>query len=323
MTTVPDTVSEGIGGWLQRSMPLVALLLLMALFSFLSPRFLSVDNLANVAVQSSHIGLIAIGMTLVIATGGIDLSVGSVLALSICVAGLAMAPAEVGGAGLSHVTGWCIGLATGALAGAVNGWLISGLGLSPFIATLGMMSIARGVANVLTDGMPVEDVPEAALALGSTSIAGMPWSVLLWAGLAAVGGLVLGWTRLGRYACAMGSNEEALRLSGVRIGPWKTALYVLSGLLSAAAGLIFLGRVSNAQPSAGFGFELDAIAAVVIGGASLMGGRGSMTGTVVGVVLMGVLRNGLVLMDVSAFWQQLVIGIVVVVAVLLDRWRSA
>ncbi|MEB3203697.1 MAG: ABC transporter permease, partial [Candidatus Sericytochromatia bacterium] len=194
MTTVPDKLSEGIGGWLQRSMPLVALLLLLALFSFLSPRFLSVDNLANVAVQSSHIGLIAIGRTLVSATGGIDLSVGSVLALSICVAGLAMAPAEAGGAGISHVAGWCIGLATGALAGAVNGWLISGLGLSPFIATLGMMSIARGVANVLTDGMPVEDVPEAALALGSTSLAGMPWSVLLWAGLAAVGGLVLGWT---------------------------------------------------------------------------------------------------------------------------------
>lgn len=320
--TTTGVASEKVRGWLQRSMPLVALLLLVALFSLLSPRFLSLENLANIAVQSSHIGLIAVGMTLVIATGGIDLSVGSVLALSICAAGLAMAPPEAGGAGLGFVWGWGIGLLTGALAGGLNGILISGLGLSPFIATLGMMSIARGVANVMTDGMPVEDMPEAALALGASSVAGVPWSILLWALLAGLGGVVLGRTRLGRYACAMGSNEEALRLAGVRIGPWKTALYVLSGLLSAAAGLVFLGRVSNAQPTAGVGFELDAIAAVVIGGASLMGGRGSMAGTVVGVALMGVLRNGLVLMDVSAFWQQLVIGVVVLVAVLLDRWRT-
>ncbi|MEB3298980.1 MAG: ABC transporter permease [Candidatus Sericytochromatia bacterium] len=314
--------AAGLRPWIRQSMPLVALLLLMGLFSLLSARFLSFENLGNIAVQSSHIGLIAVGMTFVIATGGIDLSVGSVLALSICAAGLTMAPAESGGAGQGVLAGWGAGLLTGALAGGVNGLLISRLKLSPFIATLGMMSVARGVANVLTDGMPVEDIPEGALALGTGDLAGMPWAVLLWVAAALLGGLVLGWTRLGRYACALGSNEEALRLSGVRPGPWKGSLYVLSGLLSAAAGLVFLGRVSNAQPSAGVGFELDAIAAVVIGGASLMGGRGSMAGTVVGVALMGVLRNGLVLLDVSAFWQQLVIGVVVVLAVLLDRWRT-
>lgn len=295
---------------------LLALAGLCLLFSALTGRFFEVDNFLNVARQISINGIIAVGMTLIIVTGGIDLSVGSVVALSSCAAGLLMSK------GLPATAALPVGLVVGLICGLGNGLLITQLGLSPFIASLGMMSVARGGAMVLTGGNPVIALDKSYFALGSGSFLKVPWPVWLMLAVAAFGALLLNRTRAGRYALAMGSNEEAVRLSGVSVNGYKLFLYVLMGGLAAVAGWVLSARVASADPSSGVLFELEAIAAVVIGGASLKGGKGSVVGTLLGAAIMGVLNNGLVLLGIGAFWQQLLVGVVIIAAVSVDQLQA-
>jgi ribose transport system permease protein len=251
-------------------------------------------------------------MTFVIISGGIDLSVGSVVALS----GVALGTAVRAGVPLAAAVGLALG--TGLVCGVVNGALITVGRLPPFIATLGMMSVARGGALMLAGGRPISGFPESFRALATGHLLGVPLPVVLMLAVYALAHLTLTRTVLGRYTYAIGGNEEAATLSGVNVRAYKTAVYGLSGLLSATTALLLVARLNSAQPIAGIMYELDAIAAVVIGGASLLGGAGSVIGTLVGALIMGVLRNGLNLLGVSSYVQQVAIGAVIIVAVLVD-----
>jgi ribose/xylose/arabinose/galactoside ABC-type transport system permease subunit len=278
----------------------------------LSPHFLTLQNLLNVMEQTAINAVIAIGMTFVILSAGIDLSVGSILALSGVVLGSALH------ADWPLTTALAVGLAAGAACGLINGLLITFGRLPPFIATLGMMSMARGAALVFTAGRPVSGF-EAGFRLFSTGkLFGIPAPVVLTLMAYGLAHLVLTRTRFGRYVYSIGGNEEAARLSGVPVRFHKAMVYTLSGLTAGAAAILLTARLNSAQPIAGIMYELDAIAATVIGGTSLSGGSGTLGGTLVGALIMGVLRNGLNLLGVSSFLQQLVIGLVIVVAVLLD-----
>jgi ribose transport system permease protein len=291
---------------------LIGLAVLCAILWILTPYFLTVSNLLNVAEQTSINAIVAVGMTFVILSGGIDLSVGSIVALSGVVLGVSLKSEQPMLVAL--VAAALVGLACG----LGNGALVSWGGLPPFIVTLGTMSIARGAALLYTEGRPVSgfDAGFRALATGRAGFIPAPVIVMLLVYLAAH--FVLTRTTFGRYVYAIGGNEEATRLSGVAIRFHKTMIYGVSGLMSAVAAIILTARLNSAQPIAGMMYELDAIAATVIGGTSLMGGEGSLGGTLVGALIMGVLRNGLNLLGVSSFLQQIVIGGVIVVAVLLD-----
>jgi ribose transport system permease protein len=291
---------------------LIGLLVLGAVLWALTPHFLTVSNLLNVAEQTSINAIVAVGMTFVILSGGIDLSVGSIVAIAGVVLGLSLhAPYPLAVAIL-------IALAVGAGCGLLNGLLIDRGGLPPFIVTLGMMSMARGAALVITEGRPISGFEPAFRSLATARIGFIPAPVIIMAVVYLVAHLTLTRTTFGRYVYAIGGNEEAARLSGVRIHLHKTAIYAVSGLTSAVAAIILSARLDSAQPIAGMMYELDAIAATVIGGTSLMGGEGSLGGTLVGALIMGVLRNGLNLLGVSSFLQQIVIGGVIVGAVLVD-----
>jgi len=285
---------------------------LCALLTALTPHFLTVSNLLNVTEQTTINAIIAVGMTFVILSGGIDLSVGSLVALS----GVVLGSALHGGLPVPVAVGLC--LLTGAACGLVNGALVTRGRLPPFIATLGMMSMARGAALLYTNGRPISGFDAGFRAVATGRPLMIPTPVLLMAAVYAAGHFVLTRTVFGRYVYAIGGNEEATRLSGVRVGAYKTAVYVLSGVTSATAAVTLTARLNSAQPIAGIMYELDAIAATVIGGTSLMGGSGSLAGTLVGALIMGILRNGLNLLGISSFLQQVVIGAVIVAAVLLD-----
>lgn len=291
----------------------IAFLLLVVVLSFLSDSFLTVSNLLNIARQVSINAIIAAGMTLVILTAGIDLSVGSVLAFSgAIIAGLLSA-------GQPLLVGIAAGLLLGAVLGLVNGLIVTRGGVQPFIATLGMLTIARGATLVYTDGRPITGLPDAFVWLGAGDVGRVPVPVIIMALVFLAAYVVLTQTVLGRYIYAIGGNEEAARLSGVNVTLYKTLAYVLSGVLSATSGIILTARLNSAQPTAGGGYELDAIAAVVLGGTTLAGGEGSITGTLLGAFIIGVLNNGLNLLNVSSFYQQVVKGVVILLAVLLDR----
>jgi len=291
---------------------LVGLVALATLLSILTPHFLSVSNLLNVAEQTSINAVIAVGMTFVILSGGIDLSVGSLLALS----GVVLAAALR--AGWPAAAALAAGLAVGGLSGLVNGILITKGRLPAFIATLGMMSIARGTALVFTGGRPISGFEAGFRQLSTGRVLGVPAPVLLTVAVYAAGHFVLTRTRFGRYVYAIGGNEEATRLSGIDAGFHKTMVYVLSGATSALAATMLTARINSARPIAGINYELDAIAATVIGGTSLTGGVGTLHGTLIGALIMGVLRNGLNLLGTSSFFQQIVIGVVIIAAVLVD-----
>ena len=286
------------------------------ILTFLTPFFLTERNLLNVARQSSINAIIAAGMSIVIISGGIDLSVGSVLALSSCVMAIPLK------AGWPLEVCLLLGLGIGAVVGLANGVLITKGNLPPFIATLGMMSMARGAALVLLIGTPIAGFNSNFRWIGEGYIGPIPLPVVIAAVVYLILQLVMTQTRLGRYTYSIGGNEEAARLSGVNITVQKDAIYVIGGVCAALAGIILTARLGSAQPIAGVGYELDAIAAAVIGGTSLSGGRGNLIGTIVGALIMGVLRNGLNLLDVSPFWQQFVIGAVIVLAVLADEARK-
>ena len=291
---------------------LFGLLLLSGILWALTPYFLTVSNLLNVAEQTAIVAIIAVGMTFVIITAGIDLSVGSVLAFS----GIVMASALQAGAPL--IVGLAAGLGAGLACGLLNGLLITGGRLPPFIATLGMMSVARGAALMFTEGRPVSGFSESFRSLATGEVLGVPFPVIVMVAVYIAAHIVLTRTRLGRYAYAIGGNEEATLLSGVSVKTYKTAVYGLCGMLSGLAAIILTARLNSAQPIAGIMYELDAIAATVIGGTSLMGGEGNVFGTLIGALIMGVLRNGLNLLGISSFAQQIVIGSVIIVAVLFD-----
>src|SRR5215831_5546342 len=291
---------------------LVGLLALCAVLWALTPYFLTVSNLLNVVEQTSINAIVAVGMTFVILSGGIDLSVGSIVALAGVVLGASLQ------AGHALAVALSLSLASGIACGLGNGALISWGGLPPFIVTLGTMSIARGAALLFTEGRPVSgfDASFRTLAIGRAGF--IPAPVIVMALVYAAAHFVLTRTTFGRYVYAIGGNEEATRLSGVSIRFHKTMIYGVSGLTSAVASVILTARLNSAQPIAGMMYELDAIAATVIGGTSLIGGEGTLGGTLVGALIMGVLRNGLNLLGVSSFLQQIVIGGVIVIAVLLD-----
>lgn len=298
--------------------PLIGLVLLVAVLSVLSPAFLSVNNLFNVLQQISVLATLAIGGTLVIISRGIDLSVGSVLALGGAVAGWTFAEA-----GLPMGVAIVAGLAVGAAAGGVNGLLITYGRLPPFIATLAMLSMARGAALVITDGQPISGYPAWFRLLATYDLFGIiPISVLLVALLYVLAWLFLRYRPTGRALYAIGGNEEVARLSGINVRRAKLKVYTVSGALAAVGGLLLTARLNSAQPNAGFTLELDVIAAVVIGGASLTGGSGTVTGTLVGALIIGVIRNGLNLLGVSSFWQSIVIGAVIAGAVMTDTLRN-
>jgi ribose transport system permease protein len=278
----------------------------------LTPHFLTVANLLNVLEQTSINAVIAAGMTFVIVSGGIDLSVGSLVA----VAGVVLASTLH--QGLPIAIAFAASLAVGFGFGLLNGLAITLGRLPPFIATLGMMSIARGCALLFTEGRPVSGFDPAFRSIATARLAGIPAPVFVTIAVYLLAHVVLSETRFGRYVYAMGGNEEATRLSGVNVRLHKTLVYGVSGLASAVAAVLLTARLNSAQPIAGIMYELDAIAATVIGGTSLMGGEGGLGGTVIGALIMGVLRNGLNLLGVSSFVQQIVIGLVIVVAVLID-----
>ncbi|GAA2772592.1 substrate-binding domain-containing protein [Saccharopolyspora taberi] len=297
--------------------PLTGLLVLAVLLAVLSPDFLTVNNLLNVGVQASVVAVLAFGMTFVIVSGGIDLSVGSVAGLAGIVTGWSVA-----GAGLPLWLGIPVGLAAGAAAGLLSGVLITAGRVPPFIATLAMLSVARGLSLVIADGRPVS-LSGPLGEFGSGELFGfLPYPVLVMLVIGLLTAFVLRRTYAGRAMYAIGGNAEAARLSGIKVSRQRLLIYALSGLFAAVAGILLAARLASAQPEAGSGYELDAIAAVVIGGASLAGGVGSALGTFVGALVLAVLRNGLNLLDVSAFWQQVAIGAVIAVAVLFDTLRQ-
>jgi len=293
---------------------LLFVILLVGLgLTFTTDTFLSVANLTNVARQVSINGILAVGVTFVLLTAGVDLSLGSVVALS----GVACATFAHPG---DHpvVVPIAVGLLTGAACGLVNGVLVTRGGVAPFIVTLGMMTIARGLALIVSGGRPVANMSDELTALAG-DFHGLPIPVLCFAGVALLAWFFLRHFRLGRHIYAVGGNEHAARAAGVPVERVKLFAYGIAGALAALGGLIVTARLDSAQPNAGTGYELDAIAAVVIGGTSLTGGRGSVAGTVMGAVIIGVLNNGLVLLNVSPFWQQVVKGAVILLAVIVDR----
>lgn len=292
-----------------------AFVLLAGTLAIWEPPFRSLGNLENILQQISVNGILAVGMTLVIITAGIDLSVGSVLALSAVVATSFAKANDQGQAYHALVVPLAMGLVTGLACGVVNGLLIAKRRLAPFIVTLGMMTVARGLALVYSQGRPEINLSSAYDAIGD-GLAG-PGGIVMAAVLAGI--FILHFTRFGRYVYAVGGNELAAKVSGVNTDRVLIGVYAIAGALAGVAGIVESSRVMSGAPSAGEGYELNAIAAVVIGGSSLNGGVGTMAGTIVGILIIGVMNNGLDLLGVSSYWQQVVKGAIIVCAVLLDR----
>ncbi|MBP2625769.1 MAG: ribose transporter permease [Firmicutes bacterium] len=301
---------------ISRMGPLLGLILLGIALTLLSDRFLTINNLLNVTRQVSINAIISVGMTLVILTGGIDLSVGSIIALAGSItAGLLVS-------GQSILPAILTGMVVGGVLGLMNGLLITRAGIPPFIATLGTMTVARGLTLVYTDGRPITGMEEGFRFLGGGYISGIPVPVIVMVFIFVSAYIMLKKTRLGRYIYAIGGNEEAARLSGINTKKILLSVYILAGLLAGFSGIIMASRLNSAQPTAGVGFELDAIAAVVLGGTSLSGGVGTIGGTLIGALIIGILDNGLNLLNVSSFYQQIAKGLVILLAVFLDKKRK-
>ena len=312
---------------LAKSQPLIALAIMVLAMSILSDNFLTPENGWNILRQISVNLCLSIGMTLIILSGGIDLSVGAVLALS----GAVAAGVLKNGIGLPAfdaqlqftLTGAIVsGIAVGLALGWFNGFVITRFRVPAFVATLGMLSIARGLTMLWTGGFPITGLGDSFGYLGTGIFIGVPMPVWITLGLVGVFVVVTRRTRFGRYLYAVGGNERAAVLTGLRVRRIKVWLYTLGGGLAGVAGLLVTARLDSAQPNAGLGYELDSIAAVVIGGTSLSGGRGSVMGTVLGCLIIGVLNNGLALLNVSPFWQQVIKGMVILAAVAIDKMNS-
>jgi ribose transport system permease protein len=328
-TTQPDGKPAGLrsflrSGAVQTLLAFGAVIVMLVAFSVASPNFLQLDNIIGILLATTVNGVLALGVTFVIVTGGIDLSIGTVMTLSAVMTGVVITRWQ-----LPIPLGIASGLATGAAAGFANGALIAKLKVPPFIATLGMLNVAKGLALVTSGLRPIyfSDTPAFnELAMGSALgklVPGLevPNLVLVLFGAAIVAGFALNKSILGRYACALGSNEEATRLSGVHVDAWKMAVYSVCGLFAGLAGVLIAARLDSAQPSLGLGYELDAIAAAVIGGTSLSGGEGTILGTVIGAFVISILTNGLRILSVPQEWQTVVTGAIVIAAVYLDILR--
>ena len=295
----------------------IALALLMAGLAVARPTFLNVANLVNLLRQISINGILAVGVTYVLLTGGVDLSLGSLVALS----GVAAASFAHPGAH-SLLVPVAIGILAGAACGAAHGLVVTRWRVAPFIATLGMMTASRGLALLFSAGRPVSNLSSAFNDIGSGAVAAVPVPVLIFAAVAVLSWILLRNMKLGRYIYAVGGNENAARASGVHIRSVKMACYTICGAMAGLAGVVLASRITTGQPNAGIGYELDAIAAVVIGGTSLNGGTGGVGGAVLGALLIGVINNGLDLLNVSSYYQQVAKGLIIVGAVWLDRSKD-
>jgi ribose transport system permease protein len=301
---------------LQQLLPFLTLIVLFVALTIATPHFLTPGNLASVARQTAVINIMALGMTLVIITGGIDLSVGSILA----VAGLFGTTTIK--AGYPVPVGIVIGIGFGLLCGLCNGLMITQLRINPFIITLGTLEAYRGLALVVSNGLPVHGLPDAFSTLGVGSLLGIPFSLWILAICAIVMHFILENTKLGRYAFAIGSNSSAAYYSGIPIKFHLISVYAIAGMLTGLAGMIEASRLMTGQPTAGQGYELQAIAAVVIGGGSLQGGEGSVVGTLIGAFIIGLLANGSDLLGINPYWQQVIVGAVIIGAVGFDEFRK-
>ncbi|GGE93503.1 ABC transporter permease [Mycetocola zhadangensis] len=304
---------------LQQSLAFGTLIVLVIFFSIASENFFQWSNISSILLATAVIGILALGTTFVIITGGIDLSIGTGMTLAAVMTGIFLVNMQ-----LPLLVGVIGGLLTGALMGFINGVNIAILKLPPFIATLAMMMIAQGLALVISGVRPiyfsgVDGFKDIAL---GTLIPGLPNAVLILFILAIVAYLLLSKTLFGRYTFAIGSNEEATRLSGVNTRKWLIVVYTVAGLFTGFAGVVIASRLDSAQPQIGMGYELQAIAAVIIGGTSLLGGRGSIMGTVIGALIMSVLINGLRIMSIQTEWQNVVVGVVILIAVFTDTLRQ-
>lgn len=297
--------------------PIIVLVVLCVFMGFLSPVFATSPNLVNIMQQITVNAIIALGLTVVIFTGGIDLSVGSILAICGVVMGKLIVEMK-----MPPAVAIVVAIIIGAVCGTLNGILISRFKLQPMIATLGMMSIARGAALTLANGKTITGYPASFRWIGSGRIMDIPVQILLMLLLYAIMYYVLKYRKFGRYIYSIGGNEEATRLSGIDVMKYKTLAYTVCGAMAAVAGIVLVSKLNSAQSIAGEGYELDAIASAVIGGTSLLGGSGSVWGTLLGAIIMGVIRNGLNLMNVSSYLQKLIIGVIIIAAVLLDSFRN-
>ena len=301
----------------QKLLAFASLIVLFVGFSLASPNFARFNNIVGILLSTAVNGILAVGVSFVIVTGGIDLSVGTVMTLCSVMTGVV-----ISFWGLPIPLGILAGLATGALCGCVNGTCVAKLRLPPFIATLGMMMVSKGLSLVISGTKPIYFLATPAfrqIAMGT--IFGIPYAVFIFFGAAVIASLILTRTIVGRYAFALGSNEEAARLSGINVDRWKIGIYTLEGLFVGLAGIVMASRLNSAQPALGQGYELEAIAAVVIGGTSLSGGEGSILGTIIGAFIMSVLTNGLRILSIPQEWQTVVIGIIVILAVYTDILR--
>jgi ribose transport system permease protein len=301
---------------LQRLLPFLSLIILFVALAIASPHFLTSTNLSSVVRQTAVINIMALGMTMIIITGGIDLSVGAILAMGGLLGTMAMEK------GLSIPAGVLIGILTGFACGLANGIMITGLRIEPFIVTLGTLGIFRGTTLIISNGLPVHRIPQQFSFLGEGNLLGVPFVLWILVACAIVTHVVLEHTRLGRYTFAIGSNREAAIYAGIPVKFHTTAVYAIGGMLTGLAGMIEASRLMTGQPTAGQGYELQAIAAVVIGGGSLHGGEGSVIGTLIGAFIMGLLSNGSDLLGVSPYVQQAIIGAVIILAVTLDELRK-
>jgi ribose transport system permease protein len=322
LTTRVARVAAAAGG---RGGALIILLALVIGFTVATPDFLTENNLKNILRQYSVPMILAVGQTLVIVSRGIDLSVASTAALSGSLMGVAFAHW-----GWPEPAALALGVAAGFAVGAFNGFVITKWHVPDFIATLGTFSAVRGIALLITDGLPVPDftkaqegrtVPDSVTTLGSESLLGIPLIAVVALACVLVGAFILGRTRLGRSAYAIGGNTEAARVSGIRVERSKIWIYVISGMLAAVAGFMLTGRQGSANALMGEGMELQSIAAVVIGGTNLFGGEGRVSGTVIGILVIAVLGNGLQIVGVAEFWQRVVNGLIIIAVVALDQWR--
>lgn len=323
-TEQPRTLSSRIGPMAQRYGILIALAALCLVLSLVSDNFLTSRNIINVLRQTSINGILAIGMTFVILTRGIDLSVGSVVALAGVVSAsfATTGAAGIAGAPYMPLIPVLVGLLTGTAIGAVSGTVVARFSVPAFVATLGMLSAARGLTLIYSGGRPIPALTEGYRWIGTGDIAGIPVPIILFGLVFAFAHFVLSRTRFGRHVYAVGGNPHAAKVSGLPVRRIRFAVYAISGALAGIAGMILAARTGSALPQAGVAYELDAIAAVVIGGTSLAGGIGRVSGTVIGALLIGVMNNGLDLLGVESYYQQVIKGGLIVAAVMLDRSRK-
>jgi ribose transport system permease protein len=310
------TYQERLWRLFNRFGPSIMLMAVVAGMSIAHPDFLTISNLMTIGLQAAVRALLAVGELLVIISGGIDLSVGTAMSLSMVTMGLYVINSHG-----SLEIGMLIAIATGVLVGLVNGTLVAFLGLPPFIITLGMLGIAQGLALTLSSGFSMYGFPKEFNFLGGGQIIGIPVPIIILAVVALVASFIFRETRLGRYAYAIGGGEEAARRAGIPVRRFKVAIYAFCGGLVGISSIVLSSRINSAHPGIGLGYELDAIAAVVIGGASLMGGRGNVSGAIIGALTMAAIRFGLNVMAVTPFIQQIVIGVILIIAVYLDRLR--